>query len=104
MSVLCFLINILAPIVNILGLVGIFIAYMTGFDNILMFTAILAVIGLVFGIFANGYDIPPRWFWSKSANSIFEFRVTAVLGYCINFASYPSAFYLIKYIINNLNI
>ena len=104
MVVLCFIINSLAPIVNILGLVGFFIAQQTGFNSILIFTIISAVIGIVFGFYAHSYDIAPRWFWSKSANSIFEFRVTAVLGYCLNFAAYPGAIYLVKYIINHINI
>ena len=66
---------------------------------ILIFTVILFIAGLVFGIFAYRSDIPPRWFWSKSKNQIFSFIITTVLGYAWNFAMWPCAIYLVYTIV-----
>lgn len=100
--VLAFIINILAPIVNSLGILGLCGCIINGDVHILVIAAILAVIGLIFGIFAYHLDIPPRWFWSHSANEIFEFSVTAVLGYAWNFAMWACAIYLIQLIVDSL--
>lgn len=58
----------------------------------------MALVGLVFGIFAYKLDIPPRWTWSKSKNDLFRFSVTAVLGYAGSLAMWPGAIYLISVI------
>lgn len=57
-------------------------------DNmeVLIMTAVAAVVGLIFGIFAYRNDIPPRMFWAKSFNDIFRFSFTAILGYAFNIA------------------
>ena len=94
MSVLCFIVNLLAPFTNALGLFGLLLACGRGEWSILYGAIPFALIGLVFGIIAYRRDIPPRWFWSRSANEIFEFSISAVLGYAINFAAYPLAWYI----------
>ena len=96
--VLSFLINLLAPIVNALGMVGLCGCIAYDDPQILIISGVLAVVGFIFGIFAYPLGIPPRWFWSHSANAIFEFAVTAVLGYAWNFAMWPCAIYLIRLI------
>ena len=95
MKVICWILNKLAPIINLLGIFG-FIQAVLNDDWDELFIAIpFAVIGLLFGIKAYRLGIPPRWFWSKSANDIFDYTVTAVLGYMFVFAAMPLAGYLI---------
>lgn len=94
--VISFILNRLSPVVNFLGFMGVGCAWLMD-DNmgVLIMTAIAAGIGLVFGILAYKNDIPPRWFWSKSRNSMFEFSVAAVFGYMVNIAMYPPCVYFI---------
>ena len=95
MKAICWILNKLAPIINFLGIFG-FIQAGLDDDWGELFTAIpFAVVGLLFGIKAYKLGIPPRWFWSKSANDIFDYTVTAVLGYMFVFAAMPLAGYLI---------
>ncbi len=93
--IISYIINLLAPIINTLGLIGLCGCVAEGDFYILIITAVLFVIGLLFGIFAFRMDIPPRWFWSKSRNELFSFSITAVLGYAWNFAMWVTAIYLI---------
>ena len=96
MVVLAFIINLLAPVVNFLGMLGLCACIIYEDLYILLFVGIMAVVGMVFGIFAHRLDIAPRWFWSKSRNELFRFSVTAVLGYAGSLAMWPGAIYLIK--------
>ena len=96
MVVLAYIINLLAPVVNFLGMLGLCACVIYEELPVLLFSGIMAVVGLVFGIFAYKQDIPPRWFWSKSKNDLFRFSVTAVLGYAGSLAMWPGAIYLIK--------
>ena len=93
--VLAYIINLLAPIVNMLGLLGLCGCVVYEDLEVLWIAGALAIAGLVFGIFAYKNSIPPRWFWSRSANDLFSFTVTAVLGYAVSFAMWPCAIYLI---------
>ena len=126
MVVICYLLNKLSPIVNLLGLLGLFGGIficdncwrITGDDTVsyictcsdagiairmYVITIVLAVVGFIFGIFAHKNDIPPRWSWSKSRNSLFEFSVAAVFGYAVNVAMWSPAVYMIKFFINLFN-
>lgn len=94
--VLTFIINLLAPITNFLGLLGGCYAIMNEDWNVLILAGVFAVVGIVFGIFAYGLGIPPRWFWSMSANQLFSFAVTAVIGYAGIFAAWSCAWYLVQ--------
>ena len=96
MVVLAYIINLLAPVVNFLGAIGLCACVVYEDLYILVFAAIMAVVGLVFGIFAHRLDIAPRWFWSKSRNELFRFSVTAVLGYAGSLAMWPCAIYMVK--------
>ena len=96
MVVLAYIINLLAPVVNFLGVIGLCACVIYEDLYILVFAAIMAVVGLVFGIFAHRLDIAPRWFWSKSRNELFRFSVTAVLGYAGSLAMWPCAIYMVK--------
>lgn len=102
-TVLAFIINILAPIVNFVGLLGLCACVVYDDFYILTVAGIMAVVGLVFGFFAYGLDIPPRWFWSKSTNELFEFSVTAVLGYAVSFAMWPCAVYMVSFMADKVS-
>lgn len=93
--IISYILNLFAPIVNALGAIGFCTCFVYDDIHMLWYGGILAVVGLVFGILAYSNDIPPRWFWSKSKNALFEFSITAVLGYMVNFAAWPFAIYLI---------
>lgn len=103
MAVICFIINLLAPITNFLGVIGFCIAFSRDEWGAIYCAIPFAIAGLVFGIFAYTRDIPPRWFWSRSANELFSFSVTAVLGYAINFAAYPLAWYIASDFISQIS-
>ncbi len=100
MVVLAFIINLLAPVVNILGLLGLCACVLYGDYYVLVLAAIMAGVGVAFGIFAHKNDIAPRWTWSKSKNDLFRFSVMAVLGYAGSLAMWPGAIYMIKTVIN----
>lgn len=100
--IIAFIINLFAPIVNIVGLLGLIGSIVYEDFNTLIYGAIAGVVGFVFGIIAYRNDIPPRWFWSKSASSLFEFSVTAVLGYTWSFAAWPFAIYIVDLIISKI--
>lgn len=97
--VIAFIINLFAPIVDIIGAIGLLGAFIFGDFYIFIYGAILAILGLVFGIAAFRNDIPPRWSWSKSKNQLFTFAVTAVLKYMWSFAAWPFAIYIISVVI-----
>lgn len=102
--VLAYILNLFAPIVNALGVLGLIGCIVYEDLHVLAITAPVAVVGFVFGIFAHRNDIPPRWFWSKSKNALFEFSVTAVLGYAWNFAAWPLAIYIVKVVADKVVI
>ena len=92
--VIAYIINLFAPIVNMVGLLGLIGCIVYDDLFVLGIAVPVAVIGFIFGIFAHRNDIPPRWFWAKSKNALFEFSVTAVVGYAWSFAAWPLAIYL----------
>lgn len=100
--VLSFIINLLAPIVNSIGLFGLIFSIIEDDIHILILSAILCAVGFIYGIFAYSLDVPPRWFWSESKNEIFEFAVTAVLGYAWNFAMWPCAIYMVLTVVEGI--
>lgn len=100
--VIAYLLNLFAPIVNIVGLLGLIGAILYEDIAPLIYGGIAAVVGLIFGVFAYRNDIPPRWTWSKSRNQLFGFAVTTVLGYALNVAAWPLAVYMVGVIINKM--
>lgn len=103
-TIIAYIINLLAPIVNILGAIGLCGCVVYEDLHIIAIAGVLAIIGLIFGILAYRMDIPPRWFWSKSKNELFSFSVTAVLGYAWSFAMWPCAVYLIIVLIEKVSM
>ena len=102
--IFAYIINLLAPIMNVIGTLGLCLCVVNDAILVLAIAGIMAVVGLVFGIFAYRLDVPPRWFWSKSKNELFSFSITAVLGYALNFAMWPCAVYLIKYVLDRVTM
>lgn len=98
-TVFAYIINLFAPIVGPLGVLGLLFSCVCEDWHTLVIAGVFAVVGLIFGIFAYSLGIPPRWFWSKSINELFSFSVTAVLGYAWNFAAWPGAVYFVMDII-----
>lgn len=122
MLVISYILNKLSPIVNPLGVLGLLLSILVCADcgrftvegdyeaicscsvqgfhmELYLVTIILAVVGLIYGIFAYKNDVPPRWTWSKSRNALFEFSIAAVLGYMVNFAMWPPCVFIVKYFI-----
>jgi hypothetical protein len=97
--VISFLLNLTGRIVVPVGLIAFLANIGMGNFDILMPMGVLGVIGIVYGILAYRYDIPPRWFWSESANSIFEYSVGAVIGYGILFALWVPFLIVLTYLI-----
>ena len=100
MLVLLYILNLLAPIVNFVGLLGLCGCIVYEDLHILVISGIMAVVGLVLGLSAYKYDIAPRMFWVKSINQIFSFSVTAVLGYAWSMAMWPCAVYMVTVLVD----
>ena len=98
-TVLAYIINMFAPIVNAIGAIGLCVCVVYEALHVLAIAGAMAVVGFVFGIFAYRLDVPPRWFWSKSKNELFEFSISAVLGYAWSFAMWPCAVYLVRHVL-----
>lgn len=101
--IITFILGLFSPIVLLVGGIT-FLMYAVGEGDVelLIYSGIAFVGGIVFGIFAYKNDIPPRFFWSKSKNEIFEFSVSSILGYGIYFGLLPSAIYFISQIVEGL--
>lgn len=99
LQVIAFIINLFAPVVQPLGALGVCGCVIYEDYQSLKLAGILAVAGLIFGILAYRLDIPPRWFWAKSSNEIFSFKIVTVLGYMWSFAAWPPAIYFVRSIL-----
>ncbi|MBQ5890942.1 MAG: hypothetical protein IIW76_00045 [Bacteroidales bacterium] len=84
--VISFILNLASKIVTPIGLIAFFFMIAEGDFEILITMGILGVVGIVYGIIAFRYDIPPRMFWTDSANEIFSYSVGTVIGYGLMFA------------------
>ena len=102
--VISYILNLLAPIVNTLGVIGICACVVYDDADVLWISLVAAIVGFIFGIFAYGNGIPPRWFWSRSADAIFSFSVSAVLGYAVNFAMWPTAIYQVQVLVEKCSV
>lgn len=101
-QIIAYIINLFAPIVNMVGLLGLCGCVVYDDVHVLAITGCLFVVGIIFGVAAYRLDIPPRWFWSKSKNQLFEFSIAATLGYAWSFAMWPCAIYFVKVIIDKM--
>ena len=99
LQVLAFLINLFAPIVQPLGVLGVCGGVIDDDMQSLQQAGHLAVGGFIFGSLAHRLDIPPRWVWAKSRNEIFRYRIFTVLGYMWSLAAWPPAIYFVRLIL-----
>ena len=93
------LLNIFAPIIQPMGVLGLCGCVIDEAYTALYWAGALTVVGLVFGILACRLDIPPRWFWAKSSNELFRFKIVAVLGYMWSLAAWPPAVYFVRQVL-----
>ncbi len=100
--VIAFIINLFAPIVNVVGALGLIGCIIYQDFHLLPAAVTFAIIGFMFGLFAHRNDMPPRWSWAKSKNELFRFSVVAVLGYAWNFAAWIFAIYLVRFILEKI--
>ena len=123
-----YILRLLAPVVNCLGIIG-FIWYimcilggdpssetheatMEAFGKIgyakggmlFVISIVVFILGLWYGVKAYKNDIPVRWLWSKSKNALFEYSLTTVVGYAFYIVAYPYAIFFIHILILQLKI
>ena len=92
MVALIWLINILLPIVTILGIIGMGWGLDDApFELCLWGSLGCFIVGFIFGLVAWKYEVPPRWFWIKSKTGLFENYVGSAFGYGFKFAFIPFA-------------
>lgn len=80
------ILNSLAPIVNVLGIVAFIIVIVKGYFKIMIPMVVLFAVGLIFGKQAFKQNCLPRIFWAQSVNSLLNFPIGAAIGYGLIFA------------------
>ena len=80
------ILNSLAPIVNVLGIVAFILIIVKGHFKIMIPMVVLFAVGLIFGKQAFKQNCPPRIFWAQSVNSLLNFPIGAAIGYGLIFA------------------
>jgi hypothetical protein len=98
-TIVAYILNLFAPIVFWCGLFGFFGCGVYDDCQYYLYSLILFILGIIFGVFAYKQDIPPRWSWTKSHNELFRFSVSQVIGYGISFAMWPFAIWMITVLV-----
>mgnify|MGYP003482232618 FL=1 len=80
------ILNSLAPIVNVLGIVAFILIIVNGYFKIMIPMVVLFAVGFIFGKQAFKQNCPPRIFWAQSINSLLNFPIGAAIGYGLIFA------------------
>lgn len=131
--VISYIIRLLSPVVNPMGVIGFicYIMYVVDYVTLCLDPAtketqwpvevvgkvtyangwlyfivctIVFIGGIVFGIKAYRNDIPARWLWSKSKNDLFSFSLSTVLWYAFSFVAYPYTVFLIHFFIEGFKV
>lgn len=103
MVALIWIINVLTSIAFVIGVPGLFYAMSQIGDLEAWFWWVSLgcfVPGIIFGILAWHYDVPPRWYWTKSQIDLFDNAVGYAISCGIRFALIPSAVLLIIFIVD----
>ena len=93
MTALLWLLQKIAPITNLVGLLVLLSEI--GFGDIGIGTHVyvvaggLALAGFVLGFTNWALDVPPKFFWTKSRVQLFDNRVGNALGYAVIFFLLP---------------
>ena len=102
MKFICWFLQITAPIVTLLGFLGVFAALSWVNFPTLIIAAVLYVIGFIFGIFAHKLDMPARWKWAKSKNESYAASVKINFFYAWIFAAWPFSIYFLNILIKGI--
>ena len=102
MKAVCWILNKTSMPLNLLGMLGFCVAVINDDYGVLLLAIPFALLGLWFGVKAYRLGVPPRWLWAKSVNDLFDYAVTAVLGYTFVFTDMPLAYYLITNLIEEI--
>ena len=93
MTALLWLLQKIAPITNLIGLLVLLseIAYGDiGIEtHVYVIAGGLALAGFVLGFTNWALDVPPKFFWTKSRVQLFDNRVGNALGYAVIFFLLP---------------
>lgn len=92
MVAIIYLLNLLGPIITIAGLFGL-AGLMQGEldDSLWVVSGICGIVGVLFGIKAWSYGVPPRWFWAKSQVDLFGSKVSCCFTHMVRFFFLPLA-------------
>ena len=86
------ILNMVAPIVNILGVIAYCFLLLKGVFEVLCPMLILAIIGVFYGIIALKNNIPPRMFWFQKVNKIYASSFSIIIAYSIMFTLWAPLF------------
>ena len=93
MTVLLWLIQKIAPITNLVGLLVLLSEIAYGDigigTHVYVLAGGLALAGFILGFTNWALDVPPRFFWTKSRVELFDNRVGNALGYAVIFFFLP---------------
>lgn len=91
MTALLWIIQKLAPITSIVGLLYLLSALANGNIEPYMYilAGALALVGLAIGFTNWALEIPPKFFWTKSRVELFDNRVGNAFGYAVIFFLLP---------------
>ena len=93
MTVLLWLIQKIAPITNIVGLLVLLSELAYGDigigTHVYVLAGVLALAGFILGFTHWALDVPPKFFWTKSRVQLFDNRMGNVLGYAVIFFLLP---------------
>lgn len=85
MIVLVWIITTITNLLTPIGLISTCFLAAEGDGDMFILPAILAAVGLVYGIFSWNYEVAPRMFWVKSKLELFENRVGCAIGSALTF-------------------
>lgn len=105
MVAIIWIINVLTSLAFLPGLPGLFYA-MSKIETLDVWfwwvSAGCFVLGVIFGILAWHYEVPPRWYWTRSESALLDSAVGYVFHSGIRFALIPSAVLLITRIMESI--
>ena len=95
MVVIAWLINLVAPVIFILGFLVLTLGNELIDTWLWIVCCISAVIGMIWGVVSWNVGVPPRWFWAKSSLFLFNNLVWSAIGTGFLFFLLPLAIWLL---------
>lgn len=106
MRIIIWIINVLTSILAFAGFPGILYA-VSELDTLdawfWWLTLGCFVLGTIFGILAWHFEVPPRWYWTKSQSELMDNAVGYLFNCGCRFAMIPSAILLITRIVDYIS-